>query len=114
MSGGGQTTTEGKQTAVQPPSETVISPPAETSEGGLPASGFGMQDNGDFLIKLGSMRGLRISAADIKAFGRKGIDFTKRPQPIPGLTLEKVTVRNDGSVEHLQSELAAILERLRR
>lgn len=70
-------------------------PPAPAADGAAPASLFGMQANGDFVAKLGGITGFRILAADIKAMGRKGIDFSKRPQPIPGLKLEKVYVMNE-------------------
>jgi hypothetical protein len=94
---GGDSKTEGAipKQAAQPPPDIKQDTPALSPGSGLPASIFGMQDNGDFVAKLGSQLGFRILAADIKAAKGKGIDFSKKPQPIPGLKLERVYVIND-------------------
>ncbi|MGV8937549.1 MAG: hypothetical protein ACOH2J_10530 [Allorhizobium sp.] len=64
--------------------------PAPSTDSGVPASQFGLLENGDFFAKLGPV-GFKIAAADLSA---KGIDFSERPQPIPGLRIQKISYRD--------------------
>lgn len=77
-------------TPPQPAPPVPASPAAPATDSGMPASQFGLLENGDFFAKLGPL-GFRIPAADLSA---KGIDFRDRPQPIPGLRVQKITYRD--------------------
>jgi len=75
----------------QPAPPAPLAAPAAATDTGVPASQFGMMPNGDFVAKLGPL-GFRIPAADLLA---NGVDFSDKPQPIPGLRVRKVSYKNE-------------------
>ena len=98
---------DGKKQAVQTSSVNNVDPPEQRpADGSIPASGYGMQENGDFVIMLGGRPGFRIPSADYKSMKKKAIDFTKRTDfpRISGLTLEKASIA-DGKIK-LEAALA--------
>lgn len=99
-----------KQSAQPAPPKAEL-PASGPSDGNMPASMYGMQDNGDFLIKLGGLKGFRISAADIKAAKGKWIDFSKKvEQPVPGLKLNKVHVTKSSATINAGLAIPSVAE----
>ncbi len=76
--------------ATPQPAPPATAPAAPATDTGMPAVQYGLLESGDFFAKLGPV-GFKIPVADLSA---KGIDFSERPQPIPGLKIQKVFYRD--------------------
>lgn len=79
-------------TSKQAPPVQTPQPQAPATDGGTPASAYGMLPSGDFLAKLGSIEGFRILKSDILAAGEKGIDLEAKGAGIPGLKFKRAFV----------------------